>query len=40
MGRSEGIAQVVDPSILEPGAGAQPLPEGLQVDEAAPGLMP
>jgi hypothetical protein len=34
------MAQVVDPSILEPGAGAQPLPEGLQVDQVTPGLMP
>ncbi len=32
------VAQVVDAGVLEPGAGAEPLPERLQIDEPAAGL--
>ncbi len=39
-GRGERVAQVVDAGVLQPGAGADALPERLQIDEAAPGLMP
>ena len=35
--RSEGMAQVVDPDVLEPGAGTQPMPEMLQVGERLAG---
>jgi hypothetical protein len=31
--RGEGVTKIVDASVLEPGAGADALPEGLQVDE-------
>ena len=33
--RREGVAQVVDADVLEPGAGADALPERLKVGEAA-----
>ena len=39
-GRGEGVAQVVDAGVLQPGASAQPLPERLQIDEPTAGFDP
>ena len=35
-GRGESVPEIVDPSVLQPGPGTNPLPEGLQITEALP----
>lgn len=35
-GRRESVPEIVDPSVLQPGPGTNPLPEGLQITQALP----